>query len=525
MSLRARHRPLPPVAPRCVALAALLTCALGLPATSDADEPDSSGTTDETWGEEAGDWGAGAGDFAESPPPPPPAALPAAATPSAWSAKGFVRSDQALWAERLRDDRFAKSRQSFDLQLNYKQGIWRAMAATHLEHDLAYSLYRDDYDLYTLHAYESLFQLREAWVAAALGAFEVTVGRQIVAWGEGDAISPLDVVNPRDLREPGLADLDDIRIPVLASRLGWFKGSHRVEAMVVHEADFGLRGPPRGPFSPLPWLIEDQLGGSPEAKALKAGGIDVVERFDAIPLDFAHKQDRFDLALQQAYLRWVYKGPGIDLGLYAASVLDQQGVMVFSAEQQTDMMGKVLQGSTEPMALTLDHRRYEVLGTSGAWAYGSWLAKWEVGFERRHPYNAGTFPKVEVARSDVVSAMLGVSYTGIEDTTLAIEGSKATLLDKPDGLLFPIDQPMIMARAMHQALRGDLTLLAAGSMMGLTAQYGWLARAEASYKLIEALKLTLGYITYQPTDRLGPFAGLSEHDRLFLRLRWDFAAR
>lgn len=471
------------------------------------------------WSEEAGDWQDDG--FAEVALSLTPTTAAKEVVPSPWVATGFARSDQALWVERFDDNPFAKARQSVDLKLDYKSGIWRGTVSTHVDRDLAYGYRSADYDAPTVAAYESLFQLRDAFAAVTLGEFEVTVGRQIVAWGEGDAISPLDVVNPRDMREPGLSDLDDIRIPVLASRVGWFRGAHRIEAMVVHEASFGLRGPPRGPFSPLPWLIHN----SPALDAYQQmlPQIPIAERFDAIPLDWQDEQGTWGVQLQQFFLRWVYKGEGIDLGLHVASVLDQQGAMVMSADQEAVMLKGIVGGDPQPLSLTLDHRRYEALGLSGATSHSDFLLKWELVYNHRHPYNGGDFPKVEVVRSDVLAGMVGLTWRGIDDTTLAIEGSKSYLFDRPDVLLFPVDAPIMMLRGMHQAMREDLTLLLAVSAIGWQAEYGWLARAEASYKLAQALKLSLGYITYQPTDEFGPFAGLKSHDRLFARLRWDFA--
>ncbi len=229
--------------------------------------------------------------------------------------------------------------------------------------------------------------------------------------------------------------------------------------------------------------------------------------------------------LQQAFLRWVYKGEGVDLGLYAASVLDQQGVMTISKEQEAAMQKSLLAGDPQPLALTLDHRRFEVLGTSGATTFSDLLVKWELIYNHRHPYNAGDFPQLGVVRSDVISGMLGLTWRGIDDTTIAVEGSKSLLLDEPESMLFPVDAPVLMLRLMHQAMREDLTLLVAASTMGLKAEYGWLLRGEANYKLVEAVKLAVGYVTFQPTEEFGPFAGLTSHDRLFVRLRWDFTAR
>lgn len=62
------------------------------------------------------------------------------------------------------------------------------------------------------------FSLGRAYADLYLGDFELRVGRQTVAWGSADALTPLDVVNPSDLSFP-LAEPGDRRLPTLALRL------------------------------------------------------------------------------------------------------------------------------------------------------------------------------------------------------------------------------------------------------------------------------------------------------------------
>ncbi len=224
------------------------------PAAAEAQDRPASGAEDSGSGDEEEDPGAddafsfGEEDNQDSPAAPVTKPPP----PSAWSLTGFLRSDWALWTERLDSTPLAKGRQSVDLALGFKKGIVRVLLTLHGEYDLAYLVDRGSHDEPTREAYEWQVNTREALVALSLGEFELTLGRQIVAWGEGDALSPLDVVNPRDMREPGLADLDDIRLPVLASRVGWFRGPHRVEVMMIHESDFGYRPSPTHPTAPSP---------------------------------------------------------------------------------------------------------------------------------------------------------------------------------------------------------------------------------------------------------------------------------
>jgi hypothetical protein len=57
-------------------------------------------------------------------------------------------------------------------------------------------------------------ELRELFVETVVGDTYLTVGKQQVVWGESDGLKVLDVVNPSDLREFGLAEFEDSRIPL-----------------------------------------------------------------------------------------------------------------------------------------------------------------------------------------------------------------------------------------------------------------------------------------------------------------------
>ncbi len=458
-------------------------------------------------------WGDGGDEvgFADTADAATPTTAAAAAT-SPWSLDGFIRSDLHFWAERFDDDGdpWAKDRRSLDLTMRYSGGDWRVVLGGHFEHDLVYA--HGTHDEATIETYETRYLDGEQYVNGAFGSVDVTLGRQIVAWGEGDAASPLDIVNPRDLREPGLADLDDLRLPVLATRVGWFPGDHRIEAMVVHEQRFGERAPPLGEFSPLPSFIAS----NPMAASLLGG---LTFRWRDTPGPYSESQNYL--------LRWVYKGPGIDLGLYAASVLDRQGVIVLDVVE-------IATAATDPdvdsIDLVLDHRRYHLAGTSGATTVDAFLFKWELVFDYERPFTTGdrtsAVPMLSAGEANVLTPMAGVTWRGLTDTDLALEWTQAFLLDAPDDLLFPADAPQLALRVTHEALRQRLRLAAAVSVVGYTAELGWFARAEANYEVFDGVRAGVGYVTYQPPpddEELSFLSGLDNHDRVLAQLRWDFS--
>ena len=458
----------------------------------------------------AQDWGEGGDDFDFGETPAPAAVQATEEKP--WSLDGFVRSDTHFWAERFDDggDPWAKDRRSLDLAWRYKGQDWRAVLAGHVEHDLVYR--RGGFDDATVETYETRYLDGEQFVAASFGPVDVTLGRQIVAWGEGDALSPLDVVNPRDLREPGLADLDDLRLAVAATRVGWFPGAHRFELMVVHEQRFDERPPPLGEFSPFRSIISTGAG------QMLLG--DKTLRFRDTPGRYGESQN--------VLLRWVYKGPAVDLGLYAASVLNRQGVVVLDPVALAPML--VGNDAVDEIDFVLDHPRYTMLGTSGATTYDSLLVKWELAVDLDRPLNTGDtsggIPDVGSEDALLITPMVGLTWRGIADTTIALEWTQSFFPDEPDDLLFPIDEPQTALRVTHEAMRQRLQLSAAATAFGYTAELGWVARAEALYEVFDGIKAGVGYVTFQPPsddDDASLLTGLDDHDRVFAKLRWDFS--
>ncbi len=440
------------------------------------------------------------------------------------SLTGFYRSDWSTWAERWGGDdarrAWSRGRQGLDLIYTWKRDALRVRLHGHGEYDLRYlgdDLHdidadlpgaTDDFDDATARVHGRQLVPREALAALSLGAVEVTVGRQIVAWGEGDALSPLDVVNPRDLREPGMADLDDLRMSVLATRVGVFFDDHRVEAMVIHEADFGLRSPPFGPYSPFPSLVG--AAGSSDAAAFLSGK----------SFRYRHAEARFALDQQQPMLRWVYKGPGVDLGLYAAYVMDRQGVVELP---ETSALG-----ASDTVEVTLRHPAYALLGTSGAWAWDALLVKWELAAALDRSYTTGNGeafpPALGVDQGSAVDVMVGITWSPDTTTQLALEGARSTFVDAPAGLQFPADLPQVAFRISKRLLRERLVLLGALSVIGLEAdERGFLGRVQANYEMADGLSGTVGFVHYDPSADLGPLSGLGEHDQVFVSGRWDFA--
>jgi hypothetical protein len=86
----------------------------------------------------------------------------------------------------------------------------------------------DDYDL----------KLFEAYIHHAVPGWELRAGRQIVRWGKTDQISPVDNLNPQDMREFFIPDLEERKLPNWMLRARAFPGDVGPFGAIALEAVF-----------------------------------------------------------------------------------------------------------------------------------------------------------------------------------------------------------------------------------------------------------------------------------------------
>ncbi len=81
----------------------------------------------------------------------------------------------------------------------------------------------DDYDL----------DLYEATWKYSNDSAVFSIGKQIIRWGKTDRVSPLDTLNPRDMREFVIPDYEETKIPVWMADLKLFFDNIRLEGVFI----------------------------------------------------------------------------------------------------------------------------------------------------------------------------------------------------------------------------------------------------------------------------------------------------
>ncbi|MDH5547835.1 MAG: DUF1302 family protein [Gammaproteobacteria bacterium] len=333
---------------------------------------------------------------------------------------------------------------------------------------------RDQYASTYLDVSETELELRELWVRGAIAkVVDIKLGRQIVVWGKSDSLRVVDVINPLDMREPGMVDIEDLRLPVAMLRGDYFQAPWSVTALVIPEIRSNKFPGEGSDFFPVPFPLPPEK--RPE-----------------------HWRDsEFALAISGEFSAW-------DLSVHFASVYEDQAHFKLSNASLQRAYSRVSMG-----------------GVATNLVVGSWLIKSELAvFDGIQFFNTGDN---KFSRGDL---MAGVDYSGINNHIFSVEALWSHLFDYQPALIQAPDDreeeaAQIVFRYTGNFLRETLQIVALGSVFGLKAEGGGFYRVSAKYIPMDALSVSAGVIAYQSGDRLFLDA-VARNDRVFGEIRYDF---
>ncbi|SVB62411.1 uncharacterized protein METZ01_LOCUS215265, partial [marine metagenome] len=145
-----------------------------------------------------------------------------------------------------------KTRPFFSLTWDTKLGNnWKSRISAKAFYDFAYGLKeRDAFTSEVLNELEKEAELREFYLEGSpFGSLDIRLGSQIVAWGTADSLRVVDVLNPTDNREYGMTDLEDVRIPLHMTKLDYYFGDFKLQAVAVHQIKFNKSAPPGSDYN------------------------------------------------------------------------------------------------------------------------------------------------------------------------------------------------------------------------------------------------------------------------------------
>ncbi len=371
---------------------------------------------------------------------------------------------------------FSKLRTSGALDADMKLGGgWVGRLGGKAFYDAIYSLRgRQEYSDQVLDEYEDEWQITEAYVQGSLADnLDVKLGRQIVVWGKSDNIRVADILNPLDIREPGLVDIRDLRLPVAMSKVDYYLGDWNVSGIISHELRFHKVPVFGNDFYPGPIAAPSEEGYS-----------------------VGWDNQEFALAGNGIFQGW-------DLSFYGGYLYDDQSHL--------EMV------SNGPV---LTHSRIGMLGSALNIARGNWLLKGEAA------YLDGLEYSIDVGKKNRLDGLLGLEYQGFAETVISLEVVNRHIMAFDESLeQAPVyerqDEFQHVLRISRDLYHDTLQLTALFSTYGVTGNGGAFQRVTAVYDWTDALTLTVGLITYQDGDK-ALYQDISDNDRLFCELRCAF---
>ena len=316
-------------------------------------------------------------------------------------------------------------------------------------------------------------RLNEAYLQADLSAkLDLKIGRQIVVWGKSDNIRVTDILNPLDLRWPGLVDIRFLRLPVTMTKLDYYQGNWNLGGMVIHEPRFNKFPVYNGEFYPflraVPEPEEPEVSWSNQQAAMSLSGI---------------------------FSGW-------DIAFYAAYVFDKNPY-VSDLESGQRQYANVFFG-----------------GGAVNYAVGNWLLKGEAAF-----WDGLRFSTIEEDKQRV-DMLVGVDYSGFTETTITLEFANRHLVDfddrlsqSPDGQ--KQDWQQFAFRLTRDFLNDTLHFTLLLSSYGIFAGEGGFERFQLEYDVSDNLTLTGGVVLYQSGD-FPSFQDVGDNDRLLFEVEYRF---
>jgi len=370
------------------------------------------------------------------------------------------------------------SRLKFKIQPELRYQInshWDSVLSASAFYDLAYRIQgRSQYEKSLINSNESEAELREFYVRGTLtDNFDIKIGRQIVVWGKSDSIRVVDIVNPLDFREPGMVDIEDLRLPVTMLKADYYFGDWNLSTIIIPEIRFNKTPAFGSDFNP------SQNRPAPEQTP------------DSI------KNPELAIALNGVFSGW-------DLSFHAAKFYDDQAHSV------------LVNGATNH----LSHSQLHMLGAATNIALSHWLFKsefaWIDGLEFANSTNS-------FSRNDL---MIGVDYAGITNMTFSVEFANRHINNYKDALKNRPDQTernsgQFAFRYSASFLREKLEVVALASILGTDLSNGAFYRGSLEYEIQDAMTILVGAIVYQAGDE-GLLNKIAKNDRIFFDWRYTF---
>lgn len=365
-----------------------------------------------------------------------------------------------------------KSSLLLDYEHKFENG-WRFKTNVKAYYDAVYDMRNEIYTKDELKEQRNEVELFDAYIEGSVtDSLDVKVGRQVLVWGRSDTIRITDVLNPLDNRQPGMVDIEDLRLPVGMVKFDYFIGDWRLTPTVILEQRFSKNPAFGSAFNPSENPHLKEADNNDATYALSVGG------------EFS----------------------GWDVNFYAAHMYDDAGFVKFS-----------------PLNTSVpqhEHEKITMFGSALNVLSGAWLFKSELAYFDGLKYTA-----TQEKKFSRVDGLVGFEYKGIADTTISYDAS-VRHIQHYDVALFQESIPLEKNTYQHafrvtsDFMNATLTANYLISLYGKKLNEGGFQRAWVKYELADGINTNFGIIDYIGGSTL--FDSVKNNDMVFADISYSF---
>ena len=327
---------------------------------------------------------------------------------------------------------------------------------------------------------KNTFRLKDAFLDLTFSNdIWLRIGNQVLAWGESESLAVTDILSTQDLREPGQAELQDIREQIPAALISAPVLQGTLNTVLTWSAGADRFANSRDEFYPL--------------IALKNSGTEIETHSPDTKWELAFKYD--------------YRINGGDLSFVAAEINKNTPDLVPTLTPTNP-------GQTS--AFQFSQRRQRFFGASANRAINSFLFRAELGRLRDTSQNNDvTFSHQE----DQYRGMVGAEYSGWNNWTISMEYNFIHHRSNEDVRQNSTDSGYIF-RSQYTALNEKLSNQF--WFMKLAEEGGRIARWDLSYELRDNWELSTTLVNYENDNEASTLYPFRNNDTVNIAIKYGF---
>jgi hypothetical protein len=369
-------------------------------------------------------------------------------------------------------------------------------------------------------------ELRELFVGFFSSRIDLRLGQQRIAWGKGDFVSPNDVMNARDRRDPFVGETELQHLPTLAARLDLDLGIGTLEGIAEP-----VYTPDRFDVSNGNWSAVQ-----PGAPVWARGFVDLVDRSTDPTVREAEQRllaatrnPKSDFTQPVLGARWSWTFHGGDMSYYYQYGFDGPKLDVdptllaslsgldYSTAGLADLgpLFRAIDAGQSPIVIEYVRRHH--VGADAGTSWGPVALRLDVAYDSKKVFVRTDFLG---ATSPAFQAVASVEYqTGEIDKDILLEGIYQRVLDPPTvPLLIYARDTVAAALDFHWPLFARLAL-------GIRALVGFQPRTELVQPQLdlnlEPLVLSAGGLILDGKhDSFGDY--FQRNDEVYLKAKYSF---